>query len=95
MLPGKTYRPEDYVEILWRRKWVAIVPFVIISLGTVIGTQFLPNRYRSEAQVRVVPPQVPENYVQSTVTASLDVLDFRRSARRFRAERGSSASSRS
>ncbi len=71
MLPGKTYRPEDYVEILWRRKWVAIVPFVIISLGTVIGTQFLPNRYRSEAQVRVVPPQVPENYVQSTVTASL------------------------
>src|SRR5688572_7927027 len=71
MLPGKTYRPEDYVEILWRRKWVAIVPFVIISLGTVIGTQFLPNRYRSEAQVRVVPPQVPENYVQTTVTASL------------------------
>ncbi|HEY5619740.1 MAG TPA: Wzz/FepE/Etk N-terminal domain-containing protein [Vicinamibacterales bacterium] len=71
MLPGKTYRPEDYVEILWRRKWFAIVPFVIITLGTVIGTQFLPNRYRSDAQVRVVPQQVPENYVQSTVTASL------------------------
>ena len=33
MLPGKTYRPEDYVEILWRRKWMLIVPFVVIATG--------------------------------------------------------------
>ena len=72
MLPGKKYRPEDYLEILWRRKWIAIVPFVIITLGTVIGTQFLPNRYRSEAQVLIVPQQVPEDYVQSTITSSLN-----------------------
>src|SRR5687767_6235257 len=72
MLPGKKYRPEDYLEILWRRKWFVIVPFVIITLGTVIGTQFLPNRYRSDAQILIVPQQVPEDYVQSTVTTSLD-----------------------
>ena len=72
MLPGKKYRPEDYVEILWRRKWVVIVPFVIITLGTVIGTQFLPNRYRSDAQILIVPQQVPEDFVQPTVTTSLD-----------------------
>ena len=71
MVPGKTYRPEDYVEILWRRRWVAIVPFVIITIGTIIGTQFLPNLYRSTAQVLVVPQQVPENYVASTVTTTL------------------------
>lgn len=71
MLPGKKYRPEDFLEIVWRRKWVAIVPFVIITIGTVIGTQFLPNRYRSDARVLIVPQQVPENYVEPTVTANL------------------------
>jgi polysaccharide chain length determinant protein (PEP-CTERM system associated) len=72
MLPGKKYRPEDYLEILWRRKWLVIVPFVIISLGTVIGTQFLPNRYRSDAQILIVPQQVPENFVPTTITTSLN-----------------------
>ena len=72
MLPGKKYRPEDYLEILWRRKWLVIVPFFVIAVGTFVGTQFLPNRYRSAAQILIVPQQVPENYVQSTITTSLD-----------------------
>lgn len=72
MLPGKTYRPEDYVEILWRRKWIWILPFVVVGTGTVIGTQFLPDRYRAEARIQIVPQQVPENFVQPTVTTSLD-----------------------
>ena len=72
MLPGKKYRPEDYLEIVWRRKWAAVMPFVIITLGVVLGTQFLPDRYRSEARILIVPQQVPENYVQPTVTTSLD-----------------------
>lgn len=71
MLPGKKYRPEDYVEILWRRKWVLILPFVIVAAGTFIGTQFLPNRYRSDARILIVPQQVPENFVQPTVTTRL------------------------
>jgi polysaccharide chain length determinant protein (PEP-CTERM system associated) len=72
MLPGKTYRPEDYVEILWRRKWIWILPFVVVTTGTVIGTQFLPDRYRAEARIQIVPQQVPETFVQPTVTTSLD-----------------------
>ena len=72
MLPGKQYRPEDYVEILWRRKWVWILPFVIIAIGTAIGTRLLPDRYRAEARIQIVPQQVPETLVQSTVTTDLD-----------------------
>jgi polysaccharide chain length determinant protein (PEP-CTERM system associated) len=71
MVPGKVYRPEDYVEILWRRKWLLIVPFVVIGLVTVLYTQTLPDQYRSLARVLVVPQQVPTNYVQSTVTDPL------------------------
>src|SRR5688572_9672286 len=72
MLPGKVYRPEDYVEILWRRKWLLIVPFVVISLLTLIATQFLSDRYVSEARVLVIPQQVPENFVEPTVTSGLN-----------------------
>ena len=30
MLPGKKYTPEDILNILWRYKWVLLVPFVWI-----------------------------------------------------------------
>jgi polysaccharide chain length determinant protein (PEP-CTERM system associated) len=72
MLPGKQYKPEDYLEMVWRRKWVLIVPFVVVAAGTGIWTQFLPNRYRAEARILVVPQQVPEDFVQPTVTTRLD-----------------------
>jgi polysaccharide chain length determinant protein (PEP-CTERM system associated) len=72
MLPGKKYRPEDYLDILWRRKWLAIIPFVVISIGTAIWVHYLPNRYRSDARILIVPQQVPEDFVQPTVTTSLD-----------------------
>ena len=72
MVPGKVYKPEDFLEILWRRKWVAIIPFVLVSVGTVLYTQSLPDTYRSDSRVLIVPQQVPKNYVQSTVTSTLD-----------------------
>ncbi|NOT44991.1 MAG: hypothetical protein HOP14_10360 [Acidobacteria bacterium] len=72
MIPGKTYKPEDYIEILWRRKWVGIIPFVVAAVGTFVGSQLLPDQFRSEARVMVVPQQVPENYVQTTVTATVE-----------------------
>jgi uncharacterized protein involved in exopolysaccharide biosynthesis len=91
MIPGKQYKPEDYLEIVWRRKWSVIVPFVLIAGGTLLGTQFLPNIYRSEARILIVPQQVPENFVQPTVTTRLDA---RLQASRFKAARVSSGSSR-
>ena len=72
MLPGKQYTLDDYLGIVWRRKWFVIVPFVVIAAGTFLGTQFLPDRYRSDARILIVPQQVPENFVQPTVTTALD-----------------------
>src|SRR4030095_9490688 len=71
-LPGKTYTPEDFARIALRRKWVIILPFVVISLGAVIVSHFLPNRYRSETLILVVPQQVPESYVRATFTARIE-----------------------
>jgi polysaccharide chain length determinant protein (PEP-CTERM system associated) len=72
VLPGKSYAPEDFVAIALRRKWAIILPFVIIALGTIFFAHFLPNRYRSETVILVVPQQVPESYVRSTVTSKIE-----------------------
>src|SRR5688572_9352956 len=72
MVPGKTYKPEDYLEMAWRRKWFVIIPLVLVSAGTAIGTQFLEDTYQSEALILIVPQHVPEAMVRSTVTTPLE-----------------------
>jgi len=71
MLPGKKYTPEEILFILRRRIWVVLVPFAIVSAGMAIVARKLPDRYRSEAAILVVPQQVPEAFVKSAVTTSI------------------------
>ena len=68
MIPGKKYKPEDFVEIGWRYKWLILLPFVVAAAGTVAYTARLPNLYRSETTILVEPPrvQVGIGAVQST-----------------------------
>jgi polysaccharide chain length determinant protein (PEP-CTERM system associated) len=68
VLPGKKYLPEDIVWIAWRRKWYIVIPFVAVATVTAIISWFLPNVYRSEAVIAIVPQRVPESYVKATVT---------------------------
>ena len=49
-----------------------LIPFVLIATGTAIVAQILPNRYRAETLILVVPQRVPESYVRSTVTARIE-----------------------
>ncbi len=72
MLPGKTYAPEEFASIAYRRKWAIVLPFILIAVVTVVVAHFLPNRYRSETVILVVPQQVPESYVKSTVTSRIE-----------------------
>jgi polysaccharide chain length determinant protein (PEP-CTERM system associated) len=79
VLPGKTYKPEELLWLVWRRKWLVVVPFVVIFAGTVLVARMVPNRYRSETVILVVPQRVSENYVRSTVTTTTRVEDRLRS----------------
>src|SRR5262245_51725093 len=72
MLPGKKYTPEDILQILRRRFWLVLVPFAIVSAGTAIFARKLPDRYKSEALLLVVPQRVPEAFVRSTVTMRIE-----------------------
>jgi polysaccharide chain length determinant protein (PEP-CTERM system associated) len=68
VLPGKKYLPEDVLWIAWKRKWFIVIPFVAVATVTAVISYFLPNVYRSEAVIAVLPQKVPDSYVRATVT---------------------------
>lgn len=72
MIPGKKPTPEDLLRALWGYRWLILVPFVVAAAGTVIGSRYLKDKYRSETLILVVPQRVPEEYVKSTVTTKIE-----------------------
>src|SRR5688500_12889329 len=71
MLPGKKYTPDDYLRILWSRRWVIAIPAVVIASATAVASMFLPNWYRAQTTILIIPQRVPERFVAPTVTADL------------------------
>jgi succinoglycan biosynthesis transport protein ExoP len=71
MTPGRKYRPEDILQIVWGRKWLLLVPLALGGLGMAIHSRSLPNIYQSEVVIQVVPQGIPENFVRSTVTTQI------------------------
>src|SRR5262245_16869631 len=72
MIPGKKYTVDDFIRMGWRRKWLILLPFVFVATGTYAVVRDLPNKYRSQTTILVVPQRVPDSYVRSTVTASIE-----------------------
>jgi polysaccharide chain length determinant protein (PEP-CTERM system associated) len=72
VIPGKQYSVETLFEIARRRKWLILVPAVLIAVAASAVIYNLPNVYRSETLILVVPQRVPESYVKSTVTARIE-----------------------
>jgi len=72
VLPGKTYTVHDIGAVLWRGRWKIVLPFVT-CLAAAIGIGWrLPDQFRSETLVLVIPQRVPETYVRSTVTSKIE-----------------------
>lgn len=71
MLPAKKYTPEDVIRIVRRRKWMILIPFAIgLALAPLLAN-ILPEQYRSETLILVVPQRVPDAYVKSTVSQTV------------------------
>ena len=61
----------QYLDAALRRKWLLILP-TLIALPLAVYLAFvLTPLYESETTILVEPQQIPENYVQSTVTGSV------------------------
>jgi polysaccharide chain length determinant protein (PEP-CTERM system associated) len=72
VIPGKRYTPEALLGIALRRKWLIVIPSLVIGAAVGVATHMLPNRYRSDTLILVVPQRVPESYVRSTVTTRIE-----------------------
>lgn len=69
--PRRTLDVEDYIDILRRHKgWILGPTFLGIVVGFVVAFLW-PNTYVSMATIRVVPPQVPENLVQTNLNLDM------------------------
>ncbi len=62
----------NYLEILRRRKWWLIISFLIaIGTGAFLSVK-LPKEYQSTTMILVERQQIPENYIRSTVTSTIN-----------------------
>jgi polysaccharide chain length determinant protein (PEP-CTERM system associated) len=68
MLPGKTYSPDAIVALLVRQRWLVVLPFLVTTFVAASVAWYLPSVYRSTAIVSIIPQQIPESYVRTTVT---------------------------
>jgi len=67
----KPFNIQDYLAIGLRQKWYIIVPLVICVLGSFGVYKYLPKVYKATTLILVQPQTVPENYVRSTITATV------------------------
>lgn len=72
MLPGRKYKPEDFIQILWNRRWLLVVPLFLGIMGGLLYSRTQPDRFESDALIQVVPQRVPDSYVQSTITSRVE-----------------------
>ena len=68
----KSFNIHDYIEILLRRIWYIVIPFVIVSIGTILYAFYSPREYQATTFVLVIPQKVPEQFVHPTVTSKIE-----------------------
>jgi polysaccharide chain length determinant protein (PEP-CTERM system associated) len=72
VIPNKQYSVDTLLEVARRRKWLIVLPAVLIATAAAAVIYNLPNLYRSDSLILVVPQRVPESYVRSTVTTRIE-----------------------
>ena len=72
MLPGRVYNPASIAALLWRRKWLVVLPVVLGASAASLYSARLPNQYQAETLILVVPQRVPESFVRATVTMRIE-----------------------
>jgi len=70
--PEKKFTLDEYLEILRRRMWYIIIPFVLIMAGASIYAIIAPREYKASTLVLVSPQSVPEDLVHATVTSKVE-----------------------
>jgi len=75
VIPGKQYTSDELLQALWRRKWLIVVSFVLVSTATVVVASRMPDRYRAEALIVAAPQSVSQDFVRTTITPLTQIRD--------------------
>ncbi len=70
--PAKAYTIDEYIEILRRRVWYIVIPFILIVTGAATYTISAPRQYKASTLILVSPQRIPEAFVQATVTSKVE-----------------------
>lgn len=65
-------KPEQVIEIILRRRWFIIIPFILSMITGICLSIFLPKIYEAKTLILVEAQSVPRNYVQSIVSADIN-----------------------
>jgi polysaccharide chain length determinant protein (PEP-CTERM system associated) len=65
-------QPQEFLEILLRRKWQIVFSILFILFGASVYCVVTPERFKSSTTILVVPQRVPENYVKSTISIKIE-----------------------
>ena len=70
-IPRRALDVEDYIDILRRHKGWIFGPFLLTLVASVVGVYLWPDSYESVALIKIVPQQIPQNMVQSSITQDM------------------------
>ena len=62
---------EDYIDIVRRHKTWILGPTFAALVASVVAAFLWPDTYVSTAVIRVVPPQIPENFVPTNINTDI------------------------
>lgn len=71
MLQIPKFQLGPYIELVWRRKWWIVVPLAAALISGAAHVAMSPEQYRASTLILVEAQRVPNSYVQTTVTESL------------------------
>ena len=63
---------KPYKDILFRRKWNVIVLFSLAIVGGLLFFKIAPKVYRATTLILVEPQQVPDSYVRSVISGTVE-----------------------
>ena len=72
MLPGRKYTPDDIVALLSKGKWPILISVFCCVMAALIVSRSRPDLYQSETIVQVLGQRVPDAFVKTTVTSTVE-----------------------
>ena len=71
MLRRRKHSPGEIIRIAVRRRWLILVPLAVgLAMAPAIA-RAVPERYRSETLIRLLPQRVPDDDVKSTIAQTM------------------------